>query len=195
MITVISSLRQGWVALRLLLVMTVLLGIAYPVAMFAAGRIVSGTSDGSFVTDSSGAVVGSALIGQEFDGDQWFWSRPSVAGEGYDALSSGGSNLAADNPDLVATVGDRQAAVAEADGVRPQDVAADAVTASGSGLDPDISPEYARQQVARVAAARGLDPADVTRLVEEGTQGRLLGFVGEPRVNVLRLNLALEALG
>jgi K+-transporting ATPase ATPase C chain len=139
--------------------------------------------------------VGSALIGQEFDGDQWFWSRPSVAGDGYDALSSGGSNLAADNPDLVATVGDRQAAVAEADGVRPEDVAADAVTASGSGLDPDISPEYARQQVARVAAARGLDPADVTRLVEEGTQGRLLGFVGEPRVNVLRLNLALEALG
>ena len=191
----VSSLRQGWVALRLLLVMTVLLGIAYPVAMFAAGRIVSGTSDGSFVTDSSGAVVGSALIGQEFDGDQWFWSRPSVAGDGYDALSSGGSNLAADNPDLVATVGDRQAAVAEADGVRPEDVAADAVTASGSGLDPDISPEYARQQVARVAAARGLDPADVTRLVEEGTQGRLLGFIGEPRVNVLRLNLALEALG
>jgi potassium-transporting ATPase KdpC subunit len=194
-ITMVSSLRQGWVALRLLLVMTVLLGVVYPVALFAVGRIVSGTSDGSYVTDSSGAVVGSALIGQQFDGDRWFWSRPSVAGDGYDAMSSGGSNLAADNPDLVAIVGERQAAVAEADGVRPEDVAADAVTASASGLDPDISPEYARQQVARVAAARGLDPAQVMRLVEQGTQGRLLGFIGEPRVNVLRLNLALEALG
>jgi potassium-transporting ATPase KdpC subunit len=182
------------VALRLLLVMTVMLGIVYPFALFAVGRIVSDTSDGSYVTDSSGAVVGSALIGQSFAGEQWFWPRPSAAGDGYDALSSGGSNLAADNPVLVAAVRDRQAAAAAADGVPRLAVPADAVTASGSGLDPDISPEYARQQVARVAVARGLDPAQVTRLVEDQTQGRLLGFIGEPRVNVLQLNLALEAL-
>jgi K+-transporting ATPase ATPase C chain len=189
------TLRQGWVGLRLLVVMTVLLGIAYPFAMFAVGRIVSGTSDGSYVTDSSGAIVGSALIGQSFDGDRWFWPRPSAAGEGYDALSSGGSNLAADNPDLVAAVGDRQAAAAAADGVQPGEVPADAVTASGSGLDPDISPEYAWQQVARVAQARGLDPAAVSALVDGSTQGRFLGFIGEPHVNVLQLNLALEDLG
>jgi K+-transporting ATPase ATPase C chain len=189
------TLRQGWVALRLLLVMTVLVGIAYPFAMFAVGRIVSGTSNGSYLTNASGAVVGSALIGQSFDGDQWFWPRPSAAGEGYDALSSGGSNLAADNADLVAADGDRQAEAAAADGVQPREVPADAVTASGSGLDPDISPEYARQQVARVARARGLDPAAVSALVDGSTQGRLLGFIGEPRVNVLQLNLALENRG
>jgi K+-transporting ATPase ATPase C chain len=189
------TLRQGGVALRLLVVMTVLLGVVYPFAMFAVGRIVSGTSDGSYVTDSSGTVVGSALIGQSFEGDQWFWPRPSAAGEGYDALSSSGSNLAADNPDLVTAVGDRQAAAAAADGVQPGDVPADAVTASGSGLDPDISPEYAAQQVARVAAARGIDPAQVSALIDDATQGRMLGFIGEPRVNVLQLNLGLENLG
>jgi K+-transporting ATPase ATPase C chain len=189
------TLRQGWVALRLLVVMTVLLGIAYPFTMFAIGRIVSGTSNGSYVTNASGAVVGSALIGQTFEGDQWFWPRPSAAGEGYDALSSGGSNLAADNPDLVTAVGERQAAAAAADGVQTADVPPDAVTASGSGLDPDISPEYARQQVARVAAARGADVAQVSALVDAAIQGRLLGFIGEPRVNVLQLNVALENLG
>jgi K+-transporting ATPase ATPase C chain len=183
------------VALRLLVVMTVLVGVVYPFAMFAVGRLVSGTSDGSYVTDSSGAIVGSALIGQSFDGNEWFWPRPSAAGEGYDALSSSGSNLAADNPDLVTAVGDRQAAAAAADGVQPRGVPADAVTASGSGLDPDISPEYAQQQVARVAAARGADITQVSALVDGATQGRLLGFIGEPRVNVLQLNLALENLG
>ena len=195
MIPMNLTLRQGWVALRLLVVMTVLLGIGYPFAMFAVGRIVAGSSNGSYVTNSSGAVVGSSLIGQTFDGDKWFWPRPSAAGDGYDALSSSGSNLAADNPDLVKAVGERQAAAAAANGVQPGDVPADAVTASGSGLDPDISPEYARQQVARVAAARGADIAQVSALVDGATQGRLLGFLGEPRVNVLQLNLALEKLG
>lgn len=194
MIAMNLTLRQGWVALRLLLVMTVLLGIAYPFAMFAVGRIVSGTSDGSYVTNASGEVVGSAHIGQAFEGQEWFWPRPSAAGDGYDALSSGGSNLAADNADLVAAVRERQTAAAAANGVRPSDVPADAVTASGSGLDPDISPEYARQQIGRVAAARGLEPARVAALVDHATQGRLLGFIGEPRVNVLQLNLALENL-
>jgi potassium-transporting ATPase KdpC subunit len=189
------SLRQGWVGLRLLAVMTVLLGIAYPLALFGVGRLVSGTSDGSYVTSSAGTVVGSSLIGQSFDGDGWFWPRPSAAGAGYDALSSGGSNLAADNPDLVAAVGERQAAASAANGVALAAVPADAVTASGSGLDPDITPEYARLQVERVAAARGLEAAAVAAIVDQQTQGRLLGFIGEPRVNVLRLNLSLESLG
>ena len=193
--TMTLTLRQGWVAVRFLLVMTVVLGVLYPVAIFAVGRVVPGTSDGSYVTDASGAVVGSAHIGQVFDGAEWFLPRPSAAGDGYDALSSGGTNLAADNPDLVAAVAGRKAAAAAADGVDATSVPADAVTASGSGLDPDISPEYALQQVARVAQARGLDEAMVRQLVVQGTQGRILGFIGEPRVNVLQLNLALERLG
>jgi K+-transporting ATPase ATPase C chain len=189
-----QTVRQAWVALRVLLVMTVLVGIVYPVAVLAVGRLVPSSADGSFVTDASGTVVGSRLVGQAFDGPQWFWPRPSAAGDGYDALASGGSNLAADNPTLVDAVAQRQAAAAAADSVSPAQVPPDAVTASGSGLDPDISPEYALQQVTRVAAARGLDVATVESLVADHTQGRALGFVGEPRVNVLELNLALSQL-
>lgn len=189
------TMRQAWISVRLLIVMTVILGVAYPVAVFAVGRIVPSISNGSYVSDASGAVVGSSLIGQTFDGDQWFQSRPSAAGDGYDGLSSSGSNLGPNNPDLVDAIAERQAAAAAANGVAPEDVPADAVTASGSGLDPDISPEYAQQQVARVAQARGLDAAAVAALVDEATRGRLLGFIGEPRVNVLDLNLALENLG
>lgn len=185
-------LRQSLVAVRLLIVMTVVLGIAYPVAVFAVGRVVAGTADGSLVRDGSGAVVGSSLIGQAFEGDEWFWPRPSASG--YDALASGGSNLAADNPDLISAVTERKAAVVASEDVAPEDVTADAVTASGSGLDPHITPEYARQQVARVAAARDLDPAAVAALVDSATEGRLFGFIGEPRVNVLLLNLALAEL-
>lgn len=189
------ALRQAWVSLRFLVVMTIVLGIAYPVALFAVGRLVPGTSNGSYLSSTSGTVVGSALIGQPFEGAEWFWPRPSAAGDGYDPLSSGGTNLAAGNPDLVQAVADRKASLAAADGVAPEMVPADAVTSSGSGLDPDVSPEYARQQVARVAAARNLDPSVVDALVADATQGRLLGFIGEPRVNVLQLNLALENLG
>jgi potassium-transporting ATPase KdpC subunit len=190
-----ASLRQGWVAVRFLLLMTVVLGILYPVAIFAVGRAVPGTSDGSYVTDASGTVVGSTLIGQVFDGAEWFLPRPSAAGDGYDALSSSGTNLAADNPDLVAAVAERKAAAAAANGVDESAVPADAVTASGSGLDPDISPEYALQQVSRVAQARGLDESVVRQLVVDATEERMLGFLGEPRANVLQLNLALERLG
>jgi K+-transporting ATPase ATPase C chain len=189
-----SFLRQAWVGVRLLVVMTVLLGIAYPLAVFAVGRLVPSAADGSLITDSSGTVIGSRLIGQSFSDPKWFWPRPSAAGDGYDALSSGGSNLAADNPDLVTAVAERQRATSSANGVAPEDVPADAVTASGSGLDPDISPEYARLQIARVAQARGLRFAQVSQLVDDATQARLMGFIGEPRVNVLELNLALERL-
>ena len=189
------TFRQAWVGLRFLLVMTVALGVVYPSALYLVGRAVPASSDGSYVTDATGRVVGSRLIGQAFDGARWFLPRPSAAGAGYDGLSSGGSNLAADNPTLVKQVASRKASIAAADGVAPSDIPADAVTASGSGLDPDISPEYARLQVARVARARGIAEARVAAVVESEVQGRVLGFIGEPRVNVLELNLALEQLG
>ena len=188
------TFRQSWIAVRFLLVMTLVLGVGYPVAVWAVGRALPGTADGSFVTDASGKVVGSALIGQTFDGPTWFHSRPSAAGQGYDPLSSGGSNLGASNDDLVKAVTERKAAIAAEDGVDPASIPADAVTASGSGLDPDISPEYAALQVARVAKARNLDLGVVQQLVADHTTGRSLGFMGEPRVNVLELNLALAAL-
>ena len=189
-----TTLRQAGIALRLLVVMTVVLGIGYPAAVWAIGRVVPGRADGSFVSSSSGQVVGSSLIGQDFPGATWFHSRPSAAGQGYDALSSGGSNLAADNADLVDAITKRKADVAAENGIAVSDVPADAVTASGSGLDPDISPEYAAAQIASVAKARNLSVEVVTRLVDEHTTGRTLGFIGEPRVNVLELNLALEQM-
>lgn len=190
------TLRQAGVAVRLLLVATLALGIVYPLTVTVLGRILApARAAGSLVTDSSGRVVGSSLIGQSFTGPTWFWPRPSAAGSGgYDALASGGSNLAADNPTLVTAVEQRKAAVATADGVPGSAVPPDALTASGSGLDPDISPAYAYLQVDRVAAARGLDPRRVRALVAEHVQGRVLGFIGEDRVNVLELNLALQAL-
>ena len=191
-----SSLRSAGVAVRLTLLATVVLGIAYPVAVWGVGQAAfHDQANGSMVESSDGTVVGSSLIGQSFDGghaDEWFQSRPSAAGEkGYDAGASSGSNLGPSNPDLRKAIEARRAAVAKADGVPASEVPADAVTASGSGLDPDISPAYAEQQVARVASARGLSESAVRKLVEQHTEARQLGFLGEPVVNVLELNLAL----
>ncbi len=124
----------------------------------------------------------------------YFQSRPSAAGTGYDPLSTSASNYGPENPDLVALVEERRAAVAELDGLDGARVSPDALLASGSGLDPHISPAYAAQQVARVARERGLEPARVQELVDEHTQGRALGFLGEPHVNVLMLNMALDRL-
>lgn len=189
-----TSLRQVLAAVRVLLVLTVVLGVAYPLVVFGIGRLDAAKADGSMLT-VDGRVVGSSLIGQEFAGDRWFWPRPSVAGAGYDPLASGGSNLGPDDAGLLATVAGRRAAVAGANGVEPSQVPADAVTASASGLDPDISPQYALLQVDRVAAARGLDPARVRALVDEYVRGRDLGFLGAPHVDVLQLNAALAAMG
>ena len=187
--------RQALVALRFLVAMIVILGILYPLAVFGIGQLVAhDAANGSLVTDSSGTVVGSELIGQQFDGPQWFAGRPSAAGDGYDAMSSGGSNLAADSPDLLADVEDRRAQIATDNGVDPSTVPPDALTASGSGLDPNISPEYALLQVNRVADARGLPADQVRDLVQAHIQGRSLGFIGEERVNVLELNIALNQL-
>lgn len=196
--TVRSTLRSAGVAVRLTLLATVVLGVGYPLAVWGVGQAAfHDQANGSPVTDSAGKVVGSSLIGQSFagrDADRWFQSRPSAAGEkGYDANASSGSNLGPDNPDLVAAIEERRAAIAKADGVPVSQVPADAVTASGSGLDPDVSPEYAMQQVSRVADARGLSVDTVRSLVTQHTEGRQLGFLGEPVVDVLELNLALAA--
>ena len=187
-----SALRQLVPALRLWLVLTVVLGLLYPLAFVLLGAFMPGRAQGSLIEAADGRVVGSSLLGQAFDQPQYFWPRASVSG--YDALASGGSNLGPTNPELVAAVETRRAALATANGVPAEDLPADALTASASGLDPDISPEYAAVQVARVATARGLDEPIVRDLVTAHTDGRALGFLGDPTVNVLELNLALDAL-
>ncbi|MGW8566562.1 potassium-transporting ATPase subunit KdpC [Isoptericola sp. NPDC055881] len=196
-----NLVRSSLAGLRVLLALTLLLGLGYPLAVTGAGQVLFGwqadgslvTADGSRTTDRSRAV-GSALVGQQFTGDGWFHPRPSAAGDGYDTLASGGSNLGPESPELAATIIERRAQVAATEGVPASDVPPDAVTASGSGLDPDISPAYAAIQVARVAAARGLDPARVRALVAEHTRGRTLGVLGDPRVDVLALNQAIARL-
>lgn len=193
-LTFTNLFRQARTGLGLLLAATVVLGLLYPLLVFGIGRLTPGRADGQIVS-SAGTPVGSAIIGQQFTGNEWFWPRPSAAGkDGYDPTSSGASNLGPENSDLLKAVEERRATLAAADGTAPADVAPDALTASGSGLDPDISPEYARQQVARVAAARGLSEQQVASLVAAHTEGRQLGFLGEPVVNVLQLNLALQQL-
>lgn len=190
-----SAARQLAASVRMLLVMTVVVGLAYPLAMTGFAQVVfPHKADGSLV-EQDGKPVGSSLIGQSFGGNpEYFQSRPSAAGVGYDPLSSGASNLGPENKDLVKAIAERRTAAAALDGTDPADVAPDALLASGSGLDPDISPEYAAQQVDRVARARGVSPATVRQLVERYTHGRSLGFLGEAHVNVLLLNLALDRL-
>ncbi|MEU2202050.1 K(+)-transporting ATPase subunit C [Isoptericola sp. NPDC019482] len=194
-----STGRTLGVAVRAMIVLTLLLGVGYTAAITGVGQLVlPAQADGSLVLDGDGDVVGSALIGQGFtDADgaplpQYFQPRPSAAGDGWDGAASSGSNLGPENPDLVAAIGERRAAVAALEGADPADVPADAVTASGSGLDPHISPAYADLQVARVAAARGLPDKEVSALVARHTEGRALGYLGEPVVDVLELNVALD---
>ena len=183
--------RQFGVAFRSLLVFTVALGIIYPLVMTGAAQaLFHGNANGSIVK-VDGKAVASDLIGQAY-GKQWFQTRPSASD--YNAMASGGSNLGPNNADLVKLVDERRTEVAELNGVDPSQVPPDAVTASASGLDPDISPAYAAIQVNRVARERGLSVDQVQRLVKQYTQGRTLGFLGEPRVNVVRLNAALAAL-
>ena len=196
-----SAGRTVWVAVRAMAVLTLLLGVGYTLVITGFGQlIVPAQANGSIARDAEGEPVGSALLGQSFaDAEgaplpEYFQPRPSAAGDGYDGGASSGSNLGPENEDLVAAIAERKAQVAEFNGVAEADVPADAVTASGSGLDHHISPEYAGIQVERVAAERGLDLDEVRGLVAEHTSGRTLGFLGEPSVNVLELNLALDEL-
>lgn len=196
-----TTVRTTGVALRAMLVFTLVLGVGYTLLITAIGQLaLPWQANGSLVQDADGETVGSALLGQGFtDADgaalpEYFQSRPSAAGDGYDGGASSGSNYGPENSDLITAIEDRRAAIAELEGVDVSEIPADAVTASGSGLDPHISPAYAELQVARVAAERGLSEDEVRALVAAHTESRDLGFLGEPRVNVLALNLALDEL-
>jgi len=173
--------------------LAVLVGLLYPLAGWLLSHgLFPDKADGSWVA-RGGAAVGSRLIGQPFTAPGYFHPRPSAAGEGYDPLHSGGSNLGPTSERLVEGIAGRVAAY-RAENALPDDamVPADAVTASGSGLDPHISLENARRQAARIARARGTTEAAVFRLIESAAEGRALGILGEPRVNVLLLNLSLD---
>ena len=176
------------------LMLTIITGVAYPLFVTGVGRIVFPSQATGSVIERDGRAVGSALLGQPFTRPGYFWGRSSAtAPQPYNGAASTGTNLAPTNPTLAEAVAARVAALRAADPGNAAPVPVDLVTASGSGLDPDISPAAAGYQVARVARARGWAPTRVRALVADHTQGRLLGILGEPRVNVLELNLALDA--
>lgn len=186
----ISSLRP---ALVMTLLFAALLGLVYPLALTGIGQaLFPSQANGSLVREN-GAVVGSTVIGQAFTSERYFNTRPSAAGKGYDGLASSGSNLGPTSQALATRV---KADVAKLSATAPGvNVPPDLVTTSASGLDPDISPEAAFYQVDRVARARNLDPAAVRGLVESSVEKPILGFLGEPRVNVFKLNRRLDAFG
>jgi len=187
--------RQLRPALVILGLMTLLTGVLYPAVITGIAQVVFPyQANGSLIT-KNGQVVGSELIGQQFDDPSYFWGRLSATSPTpYNAASSSGSNLGPTNPALITAVQARVDALHKADPGNSAPIPVDLVTASGSGLDPDISPAAAEYQVARVARLRKLDEATVRNLVLQYTEGRQLGFLGEPRVNVLKLNMALDAL-
>jgi len=186
-------LRSTLIAVRLAAITLVVMGIIYPLAMTGLAHVAFPDKSSGSLVEQDGSVVGSRYIGQQFEGPQYFHPRPSAAGAGYDAMASGASNLGPTSATLIDRIRSSLAQViAENPGLVEGKVPADMVTASGSGLDPDISPANAEAQVPRVAAARSMSEEEVMRLVREHTAGRDLGFLGEKRVNVLELNLALD---
>jgi potassium-transporting ATPase KdpC subunit len=188
--------RQLVPAVLSMIVFTVVLGLIYPLVITVVAQVLfNDKADGSII-DRDGQEIGSALIGQQFTEPIYFWPRPSAVGEeGYDASTSGGSNLGPTNPDLLAAVGERVAAYRAANGLSDDlQVPVDAVTTSGSGLDPHISVANAEVQASRVADARDASLDDVLALVDEHTEGQSFGFLGEKGVNVLELNLALDEM-
>ncbi|WNM29156.1 potassium-transporting ATPase subunit C [Streptomyces sp. Li-HN-5-11] len=203
--SLVNTARLLGAGLRALLVLTLVTGVVYPLVVTGIAQgLFHGKANGS-ETRADGRVVGSSLIGQQGYGLRYFQPRPAnglgqnTVNTQYKLILSGATNLAADNKKLLQAVQDAKAKVVEDNSVpghtvKPSQVPADAVTSSGSGLDPDISPAYADLQVHRVAERNGLSVAQVEKLVEDHTEGRTLGFMGEPRVNVLELNVALEHL-
>ena len=187
--------RHILISIRMLLVCTVVLGILYPLVVGGIAAVAfAHAAGGSLVTSPSGTVIGSEFIGQLWTSPKYFHGRPSAAGAGYDAMASGGSNLGPTSRTLRDQIASRIAtAVAEDPAIRGV-VPADMVTASGSGLDPDISPANAYAQIPRVAKARGVAENVLAALVARQVVGREFGVLGEPRVNVLQLNMALDAL-
>lgn len=186
-------MRRQWVAaLRMLVVLTLVTGVVYPLAVTAVAQLtMKSRANGSLVKDAADSVVGSSLIGQTFTGDKWFQGRFDAD----DPTATAPSNLGPSNPALNEEVTDNAAAVRKANGLASDvPLPIDAVTSSGSSLDPDISPAYARLQASRVAAANGLSVDTVLQLISDQTAERTFGVLGEPRVNVLQLNLALERL-
>ncbi|HJW07590.1 MAG TPA: potassium-transporting ATPase subunit KdpC [Rhodanobacter sp.] len=182
-------------ALLLLVLLTVLTGVIYPLTVTGLAQAMFPRQANGSLLERDGKPIGSSLIGQNFTAPEYFWGRPSATTpQAYDGTASGGSNLGPTNPALTEAAKQRIAALRAADPGNAAPVPVDLVTASGSGLDPDISPAAVQYQLARVARARGLSPAEVQALVVRHTRGRQFGVLGEPRVNVLELNLALDAL-
>jgi K+-transporting ATPase ATPase C chain len=183
-----SQIRPALVSMAFF---TALLGLAYPLAVTGVAQaLFPAQAGGSLIAGAGGKTVGSALIGQPFAAAGYLHPRPSAAGKGYDAAASSGSNYGPLNADYIARV------KTDADALRaesPAPIPVDAVTTSGSGLDPDVSPANAERQVARIARARGVSPERVRAVIAQATDGPALGFLGQPRVNVLRVNLALDA--
>jgi K+-transporting ATPase ATPase C chain len=181
-------------ALVLLFLLSLLLGVAYPLAVTGVAQVAFPRQANGSLIERNGQIVGSALIGQPFDDPRYFWGRPSATGPAYNGGASTGSNLGPSNPALAEAVKGRLEALKAADPGNPAPVPVDLVTASGSGLDPHLSPAAALYQVRRVARERGLDEVRVRELVEAKLERRALGVLGEPVVNVLDLNLALDAI-
>jgi K+-transporting ATPase ATPase C chain len=182
--------HQLWPAIALLTLMTLITGAAYPAAVTAIAQVVFPSQANGSMIMVNGQAVGSSLIGQVFDQPQYFWGRPSAAGKGYDGTASAGTNLGPTNKKLIDSVTAAVDAMRTANGGGP--VPIDLVTTSASGLDPDISPAAAEYQVPRVARARSMTPDAVRAFVTRHTEQPTLGFLGEPRVNVLELNLDLD---
>ena len=187
---IITSLRP---ALVMTILFAILLGLAYPMALTGIGQMLFPAQANGSLIEQDGKVVGSTLIGQGFASDRYFSSRPSAAGDGYNGLASSGSNLGPTSAALVDRVKTDSETLAKVNPGKPSPV--DLVTASGSGLDPDISPEGAYYQVERIARVRGIETAKVRALVEAGIQQPLFGILGEPRVNVLEINRRLDQIG
>jgi len=187
-----TSFAQARAAIVATLFFTLLLGVAYPLAVTGIGQLAfPAQAGGSLVRDNAGQVIGSRLIAQAFTRPQYLYPRPSAAGaDGYDAAGSSGSNLGPLNPALSERIGKAATELRAGDAAV---IPADAVTTSGSGLDPDVSPANAQRQATRIAAARGVSVAEVARVIAAHTQAPALGVLGQPRVNVLETNLALDA--